>query len=85
VKRRTIYGYYAALLQRCSVGLIAAARVDDGVTSKARSAPHHDQRLRGFVTSQRRANAGCRSAEAAKAGDRHPITGVVFRAGGPAA
>jgi len=55
------------------------------ITSKARSAPHHDQRLRGFATSRRRANAGCRSAEAAKAGDRHPITGVVFRAGATAA
>jgi hypothetical protein len=32
-----------------------------------------------------RSGADCRSAEAAKAGDRHPITGVVFRAGGTAA
>jgi hypothetical protein len=85
VKRRTIYGYYAALLQRCSVGLIAAARVDDDVTSKARSAPHHDQRLRGFATSRRRANAGCRSAEAAKAGDNFIRSPVVFGAGGTAA
>jgi hypothetical protein len=84
VKCRTIYGYYAALLQCFGLDLIAAARVDDDHL-KCPQRTDHDQRLCGFATSQRRANAGCRSAEAAKAGDRHPITGMVFGAGGTAA